>query len=224
MRGATPTLAAPAWPQVNLLPPEIREARTLGVVKRWMLVSVGVTTVAVGTVAGVAQVLVAEANAQLVEAEAETAALLAENQPLGEVVRVQGELETVRTAREYGLATEILWSDYLGAITAVLPPGVRVTTLDYTGQTPLTAAAPSADPLIPAGIGAVSFTALSADLPDVAAWADALDDLPGFRDVRVKTTELQHRGSGLEYSVSGTIQVDDGALAHRFSTQAEDQS
>jgi len=225
MRTSTATLAVPSLPQVNLLPPEIREARKLGTVKRWVLVSAGVTPLAVGTLAGVAQVVVTHAESQLAEADAETAALLAESQPFTQVVTVRDQLRTAETARDHALSTEILWGDYLGAVTGALPPGVRITSLDYKGRTPITAGeAATADPLVRSGVGIVAFTALAADLPDTAAWADALDAVPGLGSVRMNLVELQHRGSALEYSITGAIQVDDGALAHRFAAVAEDQS
>jgi len=221
MKTSTATLTAPSLPQVNLLPPEIRQARRLGVVKRWVLVSAGVTALGVGTVAGVAQVMLADAEAQLVEADTETASLLAESQPFSEVVTVRDDLRTAQTARDHAVSTEILWSDYLGAVVGALPPGVRITSLDYAGRTPLAMAPTSPDPLLQSGLGVVSFTALAADLPDTAAWADGLDAVPGFSGVRVGMVELAHRGSALEYGISGTIQVDDGALAHRFTTQGD---
>ncbi|GAA2723707.1 PilN domain-containing protein [Cellulomonas aerilata] len=221
MRARTATLAAPARPQVNLLPGDVRQARTLGVVKRWTLVSSGVTLLAIGTVAAVAQLQTQIADSELAQADAESAGIVAEQRPFARITSLRAELETLRSARDHGVAQEILWSDYLGAITAVTPPGVGISTLDYTGATPLAAAPGSADPLVVAGIGAITFTALAADVPDTAAWADALDAVPGFRDVRVTTVDRADKGGDLRYEMTGTIQVDDAALAHRFDPQPE---
>lgn len=224
MRAATEVLVAPAMPQVNLLPGDVRQARTLGFVRRWLLVSAGVTALAVGTVAGVAELQGQTARSELAQAEAETASMAAEQRPLVDVTTVRSELETLTSARSYGLAPEILWADYLGAITAVTPAGVGIMTLTYSGATPLSGAAVSADPLIRTGVGTLTLTALAAELPDTAAWADALDALPGLRDVRVVTSTRNTLGPSFSYEFTVSVVVDDGALAHRFDATTEEPS
>jgi hypothetical protein len=223
MSAAAVALAAPALPQVNLLPAEISEARTLGVVKQWLVVSLGVTALAVGTVAAVAQLRVQDAAAQLSQANAETAGLLAAQRPFGEVTAVRTELESVRSARSFALGTEILWSDYLGAVEAVTPDGVTIQTLDYSGATPLVTAPVPSDASVDTGVGTLSFTAQAEGLTDAADWADALDAVPGFDDVRVTTAALSDPTAD-RYTLTGTIQVDEAALAHRFDTDPEGDS
>jgi hypothetical protein len=224
MKAAPTVLVAPALAQVNLLPGDIRQARTLGAVKRWLAASVGVTALAVGTVAAVAQLQVQAADSELAEADAASATMVVEQRPLAEVTTVRAQLETLRSARAFGLGPEILWSDYLGAIAAVTPPGVTIATLDYLGASPATAAQASTDPLVATGIGTVTFTAHAAAVPDTAAWADALEALPGFRDVRVSTADLEPGADSLDFRLTGTIQVDTGALAHRFDTDTQGNS
>jgi Tfp pilus assembly protein PilN len=220
---ASAALAAPAMPQVNLLPTEVRQARALGVVKRWLVASVGVTALAVGTVAAVAQLSQQDAASQLAQADAEAAGLLAEQRPYTEVTAVRAELESVRAARGYALGGEILWSDYLGAFEAVAPAGVKIHTLDYAGATPVTAAPTSGDPSVAPGVGTLTFTAQATSLTDTADWADALDAVPGFADVRMTTTTLADVAT-VRYEFTGTIQVEAAALAHRFDTETEGDS
>jgi hypothetical protein len=143
---------------------------------------------------------------------------------LKQVTGLRAELETMRTAQAFGLTTEVLWSEYLGAVTAVTPGGVGIVSLEYRGATPLNAPPSPNDPLVPRGLGTLSFSALAAEVPDTAAWAEALDRVPGFRDVRVASTTRSDEGGRFRYEFSGTIQVDDGALAHRFDTQSEGDS
>jgi Tfp pilus assembly protein PilN len=224
MRNDSAVLVAPALPQVNLLPGDVRQARTLGAVKRWLLVSAGVTAVAVGTVAGVAHLQGQSAASDLAQAEAEFASLQVEQGPFSQVTDVRAELERLRSARDFGVRQEILWSVHLGAVSAVTPPGVGIVTLDYQGATPLAAAPASTDPLIVSGLGTLSFTALAADLPDTAAWSDALETVPGLRDARVTAMNRADAGGRFRYEISGTIQVDERALAHRFDTQSEGDS
>ncbi len=226
MKGPTTVLTGPAFPQVNLLPADIREARTFGVVKRWMVASVGVTAVAIGAVVAVAQVQTQMADSLLAQADAQTADLLAQQMPFTEVTTVRTELDTLRIARAYALAPEILWSDYLGALVAVTPDGVGISTADFLGATPVAGAPASSDPLVPAGVGTLTFTAVSRDVPDTMAWAEALDAVPGFADARIDRVALADAGSAgaLPYEVSGSVQVDAAAYSHRFDLQPQGDS
>lgn len=221
MKAAT-VLVAPATAQVNLLPAEIREARSLGVVKRWLLASVGVTVFAVGTVAGVAQVQTRVAASELSVADAETVQLLAQQGPYAEVTTVRDQLDTLTAARGYALDHEVLWADYLQALLAVTPPGVGISTFDYRGATPIAAAPPSTDPLVGTGVGTVAFTALAQDVPNTADWADAIDAVPGLSDARIDVVALdQSPAAALGYRISGTFQVSAAALSHRFDPEGD---
>lgn len=220
MRTPTTVLAAPARAQVNLLPIEVRQARTLGVVKRWVAASAGLTVFAVGTVAAVGHVHTQIAAAELSQADAETAQLLAEQRPYVEVTAVRTELETVTAARAYALSHEILWGDYLGALVAVTPDGVAISSMDYRGATPLAAAPTSLDPLVSPGVGTVSFTAMAREVPDTATWAEAIDAVPGFGDARVDAVGLSATPGDHPYEVTGTFQVDAAALSHRVHAQS----
>lgn len=219
-------LAAPARPQVNLLPAEIVQARSLGVVKRWMLASAGVTAVAVVTVIAVAQVQTQIAESQLSRAEAETGALIVQQRPFAEVTAVQSQLDTLEAAQVAAFGQEILWSDYLGALVAVTPDGIGIASIDFRGATPSAPAPASTDLLVPAGVGTLSFTAAARDVPDTVAWTEALDSVGGFSHARLTTVTLGAADSppGLPYAVTGTVQVDDHAYSHRFDTRPEGNS
>jgi Tfp pilus assembly protein PilN len=225
MRGGAEVMSAPVLAQVNLLPHEVREARTLGVVRRWIFASTGVTAVAVVTIVAVAHVQTSIAGSELAQAQAETTALLTQQRPYAEVNTVRTELESARAARAYALADEILWSDYLGALVAVTPDGVGIASMDYHGTTPLTSAPPSTDPLVDAGVGTLTFTAFARDVPDTAAWADALEGVPGFDDPRIDAVSLAEAAvGGRAYEVTGTVQLDDAAFSHRFDPSPEERS
>jgi Tfp pilus assembly protein PilN len=224
MKPGAAVLQAPALPQVNLLPGDVRQARTLGVVKRWVIASAGLTVLTVGSVAGAAQLQAQDAASRLARANAESAAMLAEQRPLAQVTGTRDQVTALTAARAFGLGQEILWADYLGGISIVIPPGVGITTLDYTGATPLTAAPVSTDPLVPAGLGTITFTALGREVQDTAAWADSLESLPGLRDARISGTVRNDESGTFTYEFTGTIQVDAGALAHRFDAEPEGDS
>ncbi|WP_129338929.1 PilN domain-containing protein [Cellulomonas endophytica] len=225
---ATTTTApsvAPRAPQVNLLPDEVRVARTLGVVKRWVLASAAVTAVAIGTVAAVAQLQTHTADADLAQAEADTARLVAQQAPYAELSTVRTALDETLAARRQVLGGEVLWSERLGALVAVTPDGISLTTVDYLGATPVAPVQASTDPLVTTGLGTLTFAGHASGVPDTAAWADALDALPGFSDARIDAVRRDDSGGagGLPYSVSGSVQVDAEALSHRFDDVTDTQ-
>jgi len=223
MKAAGAVLTAPALPQVNLLPAEVRDARTLGVVKRWMVAAVGVTAFAVVTGAAVVHLETQAAASELAQAEAEGAQLAAQRLPFEEVTTVRTDLETAQAARAFALADEILWADQLGAIVAATPAGVGITSMDYIGQTPLVAPTSSTDPLRTTGLGELTFAALAQGVPDTAAWADALESVPGFSDARIDAVALSQDTlpRGFRYEVTGSVRVGADALSHRFDVPEE---
>ncbi len=46
--------------------------------------------------------------------------------------------------------------------------------------TPLGDGGVATDPLVTPGVGSISFTGRADTMPDVAAWLDALNSIPGF--------------------------------------------
>ena len=71
----------------------------------------------------------------------------------------------------------------------------------------------------------MTFTAFAREVPDTAAWADALDAVPGFADARIDAVAVGVTATAdFRYEVSGTFQVDAGALSHRFDAQPEGTS
>lgn len=215
---ATATAAAvPRLAQVNLLPPEIRARRALTALSRWLVGGLAVLALALagGFVAATQQVDAARAD--LETAQAQTARLTSEQLTYAEVPTVLGQVAGLRQARTQGLATEVPWSPYLGAVLAVLPDGVEVTSVDVTGATPMLAAAPALDPLQAPSLGRIALTGRSATVPDTASWVDGLNAIPGLSDAWVSSAALgSDEAHGPHYVISASVQVTDAALAHRF--------
>ncbi|GEA88803.1 fimbrial assembly protein [Cellulomonas cellasea] len=203
-------------PQVNLLPPEVRAARGLKAIKKWLGVSLlGVLTLCVVAYA-IALVDVSAASRELTSAQEETSRLQAEQQKYAEVPQVLSALELTRQARETGMSTEILWKGYLDAVGAVLPAEVSLETLLVTGATPVMAPAAPTDALQGPSVGQMQFTGRTATLPDTAAMIDALNGVPGLADAWVSTAVVSDSGSSY-YTVSATAQITDVAYVQRFA-------
>ena len=128
---------APLLPQVNLLPPEIRAARGLTRVKRWLALVVLLALLVAAGLVLLAMMAQQSADAELAVQQQETERLMSEQARYTEVPVVLGALDRARTAREVGMSTEILWRPYLNAIAATAPEGVRIENLRYQGSTPM---------------------------------------------------------------------------------------
>ncbi|GGB94105.1 PilN domain-containing protein [Cellulomonas carbonis] len=213
-------------PQVNLLPPEVKAARGLRVVKRMLALAVGVVALVIVLVFVWSVMQRSSAQDQLAQAQQETARLQAEEAKYAEVPQVQTQLEATRTARELGMSTEVLWKPYLDAITAVLPADVSFENVSLTSATPTEPAPLPAGPLEEPSIGRLTFTGRTATVPDVAAWVDALESVPGFADAWVTTATLDGAEAGSRYyAVTSSVQITDAALAQRFAAaDAEEES
>jgi len=206
-----------AWPQVDLLPPEVRAGRRLKRAKRRLLL--GVALILLAALAAYAATLFSAAAAQvaLVEVQNETSRLTSEQAKYAEVPQVLGDIASAEQARQLGTSTEILWKPYLDAIRAVTPTGVSIGGLTVTTATPMQPAQLAANPLAASSLGQIAFTAKSLTVPDTSDWLDALDSVPGFADAWFSAETLTEQEGVIYYEVAATVQVNDEALANRFA-------
>lgn len=215
-------MVASPLPQVNLLPPEVRAARGLKVVKRWLGMTVVVALVLAAGLVGWAALQEKNASTQLADAQAETARLMAEQAKYAEVPVVLGQLDAIKKARQIGMSTEVLWSPYLAAIAATAPEGVSIDLIQVATTTPMMEPSVPADPLEAPSAGTVTFTADSLTLPDTKAWLDGLETVPGFADAWFSDALITQVNDVTFYTVSATVQFDDTAYSGRFAPTAEE--
>jgi len=205
-------------PQVNLLPPEVRAARGLRNLKRWLGLALVVVLVLCAGVFALAKLSQAAANDELTTAQRETQRLQTEQLKYAEVPRVLGALQKATTARTLGMSTEIAWAPYYAAITAVLPANVSIDSLVVT-TTGAAGAAPAAatNPLQTPSVGQIQFTGRSTTVPNTAAWLDALNSVRGFSTAWASSATItQSQNKTTYYNVSVTVQVTSAAFTHRF--------
>ncbi|WP_407343039.1 PilN domain-containing protein [Pengzhenrongella phosphoraccumulans] len=210
------TTVGPLLPQVNLLPPEVRAARGLRKIKRWLAIGLIVVVLLCAGMFAYGKLLVSQAADELVSAQKETAVLAASEAKYAEVPQVLAALDAVKSARILGMSTEVQWKVYFDAITAVLPAGVTIESLTVTGATPMTAASLPADPLQAPSVGMITFTGKSATLPDTGAWYTALNSIPGFADAWVSNAAIGSDDTGDFYTVESSVQFSELAFANRF--------
>ena len=210
-------------PQVNLLPPEVRAARGLKVVRRWLLA--GLVLVAVLLAGGYFLSLTARAEAELerVEAQEETAALQAEQAKYAEVPALLAALDNGITARQVGMSTEVDWRPYVDAMTAVLPANVSIESIMMSGATPVLLPAPAESPLFDQSVGQLTITGRAVALPDSVALIDALNSIPGFADAWVSASVRSEVDGALFYAVTASVRVLDSAYTNRFAAPTEEE-
>jgi hypothetical protein len=209
--------ASGAWPQVDLLPPEVRARRKLARTKRQLLLGIAAVVVLSAFAFVAVSVAAVTARTDLANVQRDNDVLMAEQAKYSEVPLVLGQIAATKTAREMGFSTEILWKPFVDALRAVTPAGVTISDLTVTVSTPTQAAAPSNDPLAGPAVGTIAFNGTAATPIDTSAWLDALDSLPGFNDPWFSTESIKETpGGGLVYEIGSTVQITDEVFAQRF--------
>lgn len=218
-----PTLVGPAPggyapPRVNLMPPEFFSSRAAGRLKRYLALGLVLVLALGGGAYLLASTRLTAQQEALADAEAETLRLTAQQQQYAEVPVVLGRLHQLEQARELGMSTETMWRQYLVSVFAVMPAGVKVASIRVTGATPMLAPAATTDPLQGESVTRVDFTGISDTLPDVAAWQDSLDSIPGFQDAWVNTVTVgeDEDDQTPRFEISASVQVTDEVYARRF--------
>jgi hypothetical protein len=223
-REASPAAASPpAAPRVNLLPPEVREARQLsGTKRRLALVLVAVLVLcAAGYVLSVLRENAADEA--LLDEQNVTVQLQSDAAQFSEVPRVQAQLDRNRSAREYGMSPDVAWSPYVVAIATVLPAEAKIEQITANVGSPLASATAQVDPLQPLSAGRLELVARMPVLPNTADWMDSLDSLTGLDDVRVSSTEVAQGEDGPPfYRVTVSAQLSAQALTGQYSAQTEE--
>ncbi|WP_448060700.1 PilN domain-containing protein [Cellulomonas hominis] len=207
------------WPQVNLLPPEVRARRRLKRTKQLLLLGVAVAVLV--AILGYVGALTVRNGAEddLAQVEDENFSLLAEQATYSEVPDVLGRIDDAETDRAVGMSTEILWKDYLDALRAVTPAEVSYDSMTVTAATPMQGAPAATDVLAGPSIGQIAFTARSLSLPDTASWLDAIRAVPGLADPWFATATVTDEEGVVYFQISATVQLTDVALANRYTLE-----
>lgn len=211
-RSAPASLVGAALPQVNLLPESVRAGQRLREVRGWfgLAVLVSVLLVAGGWFAGT--LVVSDAQGGLTAEQDRTSALLADKARYAAVTPVMTDLDRADRASLVASGGEVLWADYLGAVTAVLPENVSLQTFS-TQLAGADGGVTTADPLVTPGIAAITFTGTASAAPDIASLIDSLNSVTGFADARVSVVQ---RNDQELYDVTASVQVTADALSGRL--------
>lgn len=189
LTSGAPALVIGGPPRVNLMPrAEVERRQRNGLLRRWLWGLVAALAVVVLAVAA-AFVLQAAAAVRLVTEQARTTTLLsqiAELQPVSKKIALQDELSGFRSQ---AMATDLVWSNLVGAVEPALPAGVSL-----TGFALVPGGAPVGDDPT-AELGASGQLTLTSTAPtEIVAVVRSLRGVPGIRTVDVWSAQSDEAG------------------------------
>ena len=166
----TTIVGTPTLPRVNLLPPEIAEARTL---KQYRLGAGGAVVLAFVAVGGLymnAHSGVAGAKSSLDAATQKTASLTSTQRSLQQQTSIKDTVASAQATLASALAPQILWSHYLQDMSVALAGNYWFTNLALnSGSTAAAAAGTAASPVTdPSAIGTLTLQGKAVSHRDVA--------------------------------------------------------
>lgn len=209
-------LGAPRLPQVNLLPNEVRAARGVKNLQRLLLLVIVLVVVVIGGVYFLTMLQQQDAEDAYAGEQSRTSELLVEQRNYAEVPVVLRQVNATGGALLVSSISEILWTDYLNAITAVVPDGTMITNLATESLSPVTVAPTANDVLSADPVARVTFSALSPGRPDTATWIDSLNAVTGMSGARLYTSTRIGLDDAVMYETIVSVDLGGDALAVRF--------
>jgi Tfp pilus assembly protein PilN len=222
--------------RVNLLPPEIEEARTL----RRVQAGLGAGLAIVAVVAGGAYFVQLQdkhhAADELAVTKAETVRLQAEQAKYQDVPRTIAAIDAAAAARSTAMANDVLWYRQLNNFAVTIPSNTWMTSLTLalanaatapaagatTGAAGTAAAGTAAAGTTPSPVvGTVSVNGTALDHPDVATWLDTLGRQPGMSDAYFTSSTRAKIGDTDVVNYVSTASITDAALSHRYDRNGE---
>ncbi len=212
---------APILPQVNLLPPHVRDKRKLAVVRVWL--ALALLIVILLTILAAAATLWEKQSAasQLADIQATNVALQHDQAKYAKAPMALRALKARQSARAVAMSTETLWSPYLAAISAVTPLNASIDSMTVSQDTAWTGAVnqPKGPLDTPGTVGLASLTGRALTLDDVSQWQDGLNSLPGVVDVEVSSIQVSDDNGFVYFAVSATFRLTPEVFANQFVTE-----
>jgi Tfp pilus assembly protein PilN len=211
-------------PRVNLLPPEIGQAR------RFRHVQFGLGAGILGSLGVVAAVFimasgqVGAAQDDLDASNAQTTKLDAQTAEYAQVPLVYSQVEAARAQLELAMGKEVRWSFYLNDLSLKTPHDVWLTTMTVLASDPTAAAAPTAPgqqtSYIQPGVASVSFEGYAMKHNDVANWLDSLAKQKGYDQPYFTDSSKEMIGDTAVVKFKSQVSVTDDALSKRYIKKA----
>lgn len=213
---------APALPQVNLLPPAVRERRALQRLKLYLLCGVAGSVVVAGGLWYYSTSELSSAVEARDTAQMQTSTLLREQTTYAAVPAIKARITDSETARSLITSNETLWKPQTDAILATLPLGAQVTTIVVESAGPMNGAPAALDALQVQGFAGIVVAIKSPTVIDTSSWLASMSAVPGFLGATLDTSSLTEDDAQVPvYEVVAHVQVDPSVHTGRF-TEAEE--
>lgn len=217
----TESMTASAYavlPHVNLIPPEIEEARRLRQVRLALGGVVLLAAVGVGALYHLEQGSANSAQQQLASARQQDVVLQQQLSKFSNVNTVNQQVSAVKALYLNAMGDEIQWSHYLTDLSLMIPSNVWLNSIQATETGPSTGAAAAA-PGATSGYGTVTFTGTAFSHDDVATWLESLAKEPGYTDPYFSNSTEQLDGQRVVVKFSSTVTLTQQALSGRAAAQ-----
>lgn len=217
-RGADAKLVLGAEPRVQLLPQSVRDRERAAQVRRRLAMFVVLALVLVGGAYAFAWMRNDIAKNELLSAQAETTAILADQSTYAEGTRAAALVDGIQVAQTATTANEVLWTPILNDIAAMMPEGTRYSQIVALGQAPWEPALPVEGPLRTSRTASILFSVYSPVVLDAAVVVPQLQGLTGYLDSRFDSS-LWVDDEAL-YQTTIRVMFDREAVSARFGETA----
>jgi Tfp pilus assembly protein PilN len=205
-------------PRVNLLPPEVHQARQARRVQLALGAGVAFVALAIG---GVYFMEAQDANAakdSLNTAQARGATLNSQKAQYADVPRTLAAIDAAETARQSAMAQDVQWYRYLNDLSYVTPKSAYFISVDVALTPPN--AAPAQNAATAVGVGTVTVTGAAKAHNDVASWLNAAAREAGWNDTYFTNSEKADINGATFVKFTSTANVTNDALSHRYDRKA----
>lgn len=203
-------------PRVNLLPPELAQARRLRQVQFGMGAAVLAAVVVVGLLYVGAQSSVTSAEEQLATSSATSSQLTAETAKFRDVTAVYQQAANAQALLTEAMGQEVRWSQLLSDLSLSVPEKVWVTNLSFAQET-VEPAVGATEP----GIGSLTVQGVGYSHDDVAVWLESLASSgTTYANPYFSNSTETLIGSRTVVNFDSTATVKPDALSGRYTTPA----
>jgi Tfp pilus assembly protein PilN len=212
-------LAAVVLPRVDLLPPEISQARRFRRVQTGLG---GAVALAVGLVALLyvsASGSVSDAQEQLDAASATQQQLQTQSATYGDVTATYARAAAAEAMLTTAMGREVRWSTLLDDLSLTVPDNVWVkqVTLTETPAVPAGAATGATAAAASDAVGTATFSGVGFSHDDVAVWLESLAGQKRYRDPSFSSSTESLLGPRKIVSFTSTATLTPAALSGRYT-------
>jgi Tfp pilus assembly protein PilN len=215
-----------ALPRVNLLPPEVHQARKLRKLQLGLGAGVAVVAVILGGLYVMQSRDASTAADQLATVQAQTTTLNTQKAQYADVPRTLGQIEAAEDARQAAMGNDVSWYRYLNDLTYITPKNVWLDGVTVTfsgsssGSTSTASTASTTGSTTTPGIATITFAGHGYAHNDVAAWLDAVAKEKGWTDAYFTNSKINAINNHKTVDFTSSVTVTAKALSHRYDRKA----